>query len=165
MAPRLQSTGSIVVVHRLSCCTSCEIFPDQGLNLCLLHWQADSLPLSHQGALLFFLLRHCTYILFISFQALEYEMLLLSDFRNTASSPRPSSKFFPLTLPFLIITPSSSITSQLNKHFLKKSFPTSVQFSHSVMSNSLQPHESQHARPPCSSPTPGVHSNLCPSSR
>ena len=38
------------------------------------------------------------------------------------------------------------------------------QFSHSVMSNSLQPHESQHARPPCPSPTPGVHSNSCPSS-
>ena len=33
----------------------------------------------------------------------------------------------------------------------------SVQFSHSVMSDSLQPHESQHARPPCPSPTPGVH--------
>ena len=40
----------------------------------------------------------------------------------------------------------------------------SVQFSHSVMSNSLQPRESQHARPPCPSPTPGVHSNSCPSS-
>ena len=33
------------------------------------------------------------------------------------------------------------------------------------MSNSLQPHESQHARPPCPSPTPGVYSNPCPSSR
>ena len=32
----------------------------------------------------------------------------------------------------------------------------SVQFSHSVMSDSLRPHESQHARPPCPSPTPGV---------
>ena len=40
----------------------------------------------------------------------------------------------------------------------------SVQFS-SVMSDSLQPHESQHARPPCPSPTPRVHSNSCPSSR
>ena len=39
----------------------------------------------------------------------------------------------------------------------------SVQFSCSVVSNSLQPHESQHARPPCLSPTPRVHSNLCPS--
>ena len=38
------------------------------------------------------------------------------------------------------------------------------QFSHSVVSNSLWPHESQHARPPCPSPTPGVHSNSCPSS-
>ena len=35
----------------------------------------------------------------------------------------------------------------------------SVQFSCSVVSDSLQPHESQHARPPCPSPTPGVHSN------
>ena len=40
-----------------------------------------------------------------------------------------------------------------------------VQFSHSVMFSSLWPHEPQHARPPCSSPTPGVHSNPCPSSR
>ena len=38
------------------------------------------------------------------------------------------------------------------------------QFSRSVVSNSLQPHESQHTRPPCSSPTPAVHSNSCPSS-
>ena len=42
---------------------------------------------------------------------------------------------------------------------------SSVQFSRSVMFDSLQPHESQHARPPCPSPTPGVHSNSCPSSR
>ena len=34
---------------------------------------------------------------------------------------------------------------------------SSVQFSRSVMSDSLRPHESQHARPPCPSPTPGVH--------
>ena len=33
------------------------------------------------------------------------------------------------------------------------------------MSNSLRPHESQHARPPCPSPTPGVHSDSCPSSQ
>ena len=41
----------------------------------------------------------------------------------------------------------------------------SVQFSHSVVSDSLQPHESQHARPPCPSPTPGVHSDSHPSSQ
>ena len=39
---------------------------------------------------------------------------------------------------------------------------SSVQFSHSVMSNSFWPHEPQHARPPCPSPTPGVHPNPCP---
>ena len=42
---------------------------------------------------------------------------------------------------------------------------SSVQFSCSVVSNSLRPNESQHARPPCPSPTPGVHSDSCPSSQ
>ena len=41
----------------------------------------------------------------------------------------------------------------------------SVQFSCSVVSDSLRPHESQQARPPCPSPSPGVHSNSRPSSR
>ena len=41
---------------------------------------------------------------------------------------------------------------------------TSVQFSRSVVSDSLWSHESQHVRSPYLSPTPGVHSNLCPSS-
>ena len=41
----------------------------------------------------------------------------------------------------------------------------SVQFSHSVVSSSSRPHESQHARPPCPSPTPEVHSDSCPSSQ
>ena len=43
--------------------------------------------------------------------------------------------------------------------------PLSVQFHCSVMSNSLWPRELQHTRPPCPSPTPGVHSDLCPSSQ
>ena len=38
-------------------------------------------------------------------------------------------------------------------------------FSRSVVSDSLRPHESQHARPPCPSPTPGVHSDSRPSSQ
>ena len=49
-------------------------------------------------------------------------------------------------------------------HILSVQF-SSVQFSRSVVSDSLRPHESQHTRPPCPSPTPGVHSNSCPSSR
>ena len=42
---------------------------------------------------------------------------------------------------------------------------TSVQFSRSAVSESLWPHESQHARPPCPSPAPGVHPDSCASSR
>ena len=42
---------------------------------------------------------------------------------------------------------------------------SSVQLSCSVVSNSLRPHESQHTRPPCPSPTPGVYPNSCPLSR
>ena len=47
---------------------------------------------------------------------------------------------------------------------LQTCFISSVQFSGSVVSDSLPPHESQHARPPCPFPTPGVYSNSCPSS-
>ena len=54
--------------------------------------------------------------------------------------------------------------------YFKMGFPgdaqfSSVQFSHSVVSDSLQPHEFQHARPPCPSPTLGVYPNSCPSSQ
>ena len=42
---------------------------------------------------------------------------------------------------------------------------SSVQFSHSVMSDSLWPHELQHTRPPCPSPTPGVNPDSCPLSQ
>ena len=44
-------------------------------------------------------------------------------------------------------------------------YEDSVQFSCSVMSYSLQPHELQHVRTPCPSPTPGIHPNSCPFSR
>ena len=51
----LQSTGSrhagsVIVAHGPSCSAACGIFPDQGSNPCLLHWQTDSQPLRHQGS-------------------------------------------------------------------------------------------------------------------
>ena len=49
--------------------------------------------------------------------------------------------------------------------FLSSLCLSSVLFSHSIMSDSLRPHGLQHARPSCPSPTPGVYSNSCPSSR
>ena len=45
--------GSVVVAHGLSCSAACGILPDQGLNPCPLHWQADSQPLRHQGSPIF----------------------------------------------------------------------------------------------------------------
>ena len=42
--------GSAVAVLRFSCSTACRIFPVQGSNSSLLHWQADSLLVSHQGS-------------------------------------------------------------------------------------------------------------------
>ena len=66
--------------------------------------------------------------------------------------------------------PCSTIYNSQDKKQPKSSSPgkwvktmwnSSVQFSCSVVSNSLQPHESQHTRPPCPSPTPGVCSNSC----
>ena len=57
---------------------------------------------------------------------------------------------------------------QLHIYHYLESYPlktSSVQFSRSVVSDSLQPPESQHARPPCSSPTPRIYSNSCPLSR
>ena len=44
------SAGSVIVAHGPSWSVACGIFPDQGSNLCPLHWQADSQPLRHQGS-------------------------------------------------------------------------------------------------------------------
>ena len=68
----------------------------------------------------------------------------------------------------LIILNYFIITKRTCRDVLKwvlSSSGKSVQFSHSIMSDSLQPHGLQHARPPCPSPTPGVYSNSCPLSR
>ena len=65
---------------------------------------------------------------------------------------------------------SPAIVTQRYKPWVKTKTPyqpllgSSVQFSRSVVSDSLRPHEPQHARPPCPSPTPGVYPNTCPSS-
>ena len=66
----------------------------------------------------------------------------------------PGTHIFPSDWTFPSL-PSPSHPSQFS----------SVQFSHSVVSESLRPNELQHARPPCPSPTPRDHSNSCPSSQ
>ena len=58
-----------------------------------------------------------------------------------------------------------AITLDLWRSIAPATIVSSVQFSHSVVSDSLRPHVLQHTRPPCLSPTPGVYSNSCPLSQ
>ena len=79
---------------------------------------------------------------------------LQSDWTPVRVLSCPPSSIFPLSGAGFTVFSQPSVS------------PRSVsQFSRSVVSDSLWPRESQHARPPCPSPTPGVYSNSCPSSR
>ena len=74
---RLQGTGlAVVVAHELSCPTVCGIFLDQGSSPHLLHWQMDSLPLSHQGSPVFYSFKTIC-ILKIRIIHVYYSLLLL----------------------------------------------------------------------------------------
>ena len=53
--PGLWSAGAMAVAEGLSCSTARGIFPNQGSDPCLLHWQVNSLPLSHQGSPCYYL--------------------------------------------------------------------------------------------------------------
>ena len=83
--------------------------------------------------------------------SLKYH-LLKNQAKVSHSKKNKSRKFFQVH-----IVSSSLIPFKL-------CWVSSVHFSLSVVSDSLWPHESQHARPPCLSPTPGVYPNSCPSS-
>ena len=81
-------------------------------------------------------------------------------FSTGSSQPRDRTWLFLLAGRFFTVRATSEALTPCvyvsNHHLCTFS---SVQFSYSVMSDSLRPHESQHARPPCPSPTPGVYSN------
>ena len=83
----------------------------------------------------------------------EIKLAISAGSWKKQDSTRETSISALLTMPKLPYWPSSSTTRH---HF------SSVQLSHSVMSDSLRPHESQLATPPCPSPTPRVHSNSHP---
>ena len=76
-----------------------------------------------------------------------------------------SSPCLYLVILFLILLGSDRCCPAMNPFMVQFSQVSSVQFSCSVMSDSLWPYQSQHARPPCPSPSPRVHSNSHPSSR
>ena len=81
-------------------------------------------------------------------------------------------EWVPFPSPGDVLHPGIELPSPVSPALQVDSLPLSqqgssyiVQFSHSLVSDSLRPHEPQHTRPPCPSPTPGVHSNSCPLSR
>ena len=94
------------------------------------------------------------------------ELVMPSNHPTISSSVVPFSSCLQSFLP-LESFPMSQF-HEVNLAFLSLPMPfesnsiISVQFSHSVMSDSLRPHGLQHTRPPCPSPTPGVHPNSCP---
>ena len=71
--------GSVIVAHGLSSPKACGIFPDQRLNLCPLHWQVDSLPLSNQGSpvLNFFL---TCFLVFVSNKGIKVHINLVETY-------------------------------------------------------------------------------------
>ena len=88
-------------------------------------------------------------------------MYLLPISRNETFSPAPK-----LFVSLFLLPCKDNHCPDFWSNFLNVfTMDISVQFSCSVMSDSLQPHEPQHARPPCTSPTPRVHPNPCPSSQ
>ena len=81
--------GSIIVAHGPSCSAACGILPDQGLNPCPLHWQADSQPLRHQGSPnLFFIavLRHAIERLLYEIPCVCTWIILLFKFSQVSFS-------------------------------------------------------------------------------
>ena len=116
----------------------------------------------------FFFLGYTSYSFWVSFLYLIHclKSIILIPYHQLLLKTSPC--------PALPSLPSFFHTSSQPASSAKKILPTSfqaivpvssVQFSCSVMSDSLRPHEPQHARPPCPSPTTGVHPNPCQSSR
>ena len=187
------------------------MFPIQRLNLCLMHWQVDSLPLSHlrsplccskctrwkkrterswdEGGIMWWRYRAPIQRLPL---ALSIKQKLLNTADRALNSPAPvyvscfitgtplySSLVFstsgllsafctPCDLPWFT-GPLHTLCLQpvrlpaVCPHFHQLNiYSSSVQFSCSVVSDSLRPHGLQHARLPFPSPTPGVYSDSCP---
>ena len=118
--------------------------PDPGIEPTAPVWQVDSLPLSHQGG-----------------PPGEHFLGYKSDRYEKGSRRAPSSP--PRDTRMLLRCTNVTVYGSFQKYFMHIEI-SSVQFSRSVVSNSLQPHELQHARPPCPLLTPGVHLDSRPSS-
>ena len=95
----------------------------------------------------------------------------IEEYMAESSTARNQSSWrvFVITLSPALLLPSDCLSIVLQQKLPSSDeciySVSSVQFSCSVVSDSLQPHEPQHTRPPCPSPTPEVHPNPCPLSR
>ena len=72
------STSSIIAAHGLSCSGACGIFLDQGSNPCLLCWQADSFPLSHQESPKFLLLFIGVFLFYVKTSQMNHVLKALT---------------------------------------------------------------------------------------
>ena len=90
----------------------------------------------------------------------EITVLFASKLHNTRRS-----YFYPFLSKTLLLRESAGVILPTRAKGPENLWFSSVHFSRLVVSDSLQPHESQHARPPCPSPSPGVHSDSRPSSQ
>ena len=133
--------GSAIVAHGPSCSAACGILPDQGLNPCPLHWQADSQPLIHQGSPLGrFIPRY--FILFVAMVNGSASLIFLSDFSSLVyrnARDLYALILYPATLPNSLISSSSllvasigfymySIMSSANSDSFTSSFPAWIPF-------------------------------------
>ena len=85
--------------------------------------------------------------------------------KRSGEGPVQSFYFLTFILYWRILDLQSCISLSCIAKWFSGTCVSLVQFSRSVVSDSLRPHESQHARPPCPSPTPGVHPDSRPSSQ
>ena len=123
------------------------------------HWSSDAIqpshPLSPSSTSVFSLSKHQG--LFQQVDCISWPKYWSFSFNISLSSEYSGLISFGIDW-FDLLAAHGTLKSLLQHH-------NSVQFSHSVVSDSLPPHESQHARSPCPSPTPAVHSNSRPSSQ
>ena len=150
----MQALGedSVVVEQGLSCSATCEIFPDQGLNLCPLYWQADSYPLHHQGSPLSVTFQssiRCYKFYLIRCWVFFSNPINILNFENLVKLCRSINSLSFFNLPFV--------------HFYERKRNSSILLLSVTLSClTLQTHGLQHARLPCPSSSPRVCSNLCP---
>ena len=143
------------------------IFPTQGSNSCLLgllHWQEGFFTTSatcegdskfHPWGALWHTLNHQKVSTLLTRRNMQKRKQYFTDYHRI-----PFCLWTWKAILSYKVEPCLRIIGFLQTHIGYYS----VQFSRSIVSDSLRPHESQHARPPCLSPTPGVYSNPCPSS-